>query len=66
MAGVQLDWMPVGEERPELAGLADRFGHSAIAGEFKYYEIWPSERPEHPADNWTLTFKTLRDDGDKV
>jgi hypothetical protein len=51
MPSGQLDWMPVGEDRPELAGLADRYGLSAIAGEYEYYEVWPSETPEHPADN---------------
>jgi hypothetical protein len=39
MASGELDWMPVGEDRPELAGLADKHGLSAIAGEYQYSDM---------------------------
>jgi hypothetical protein len=54
----ELDWMPLGEDyTPEDGALlpvtAFRPGAAAKVGEDKFYEIWPSEPPDHLDDHFT-------------
>ncbi|WP_376713464.1 hypothetical protein [Mycobacterium intracellulare] len=60
---MDLFWMIVSKKYPEEDGalmpdLVCKIGLAARIGEETYYEVWPSEPPEHIDDGATLTIKS--------